>query len=131
MKTIILKNGYVRYPDEWVAVKNMDPKKASNCGVLACRNSGKYDIPTFMFFLENKTIDEMDAEDESNVYEACKRVFPAFSEVLKSQVEPQYDKNHRIVNLEAWDDAPTIGWFHVFDVDDDQDLYTDALIYRD
>lgn len=34
MKTIILKHGYVQYPDEWMAVKNIDPAECDYCGVV-------------------------------------------------------------------------------------------------
>lgn len=131
MKTIILKDGYVKYPDHWVAVKNMDPSEATHCGVLSVRNGIKLGVPTFLFFLKDKTINEMDFEDEKRVYLACESGFPEFSSVLKAQVDPKYGSNGQILNLDEWNKSPTIGWFHVFDSDEDQDMFTDALIYRE
>lgn len=56
MKTIILKDGYVKYPDHWVAVKNMDPSEATHCGVLSVRNGIKLGVPHFCFFLKIKQL---------------------------------------------------------------------------
>ena len=131
MKRIKLLNGYVDYPDRWMAVKNEDPSECTNCGVLSTRNGMKYGIPTFLFFLKNKTVNEMTGEDEEKVFEACKKVFPHFSLVLNSQVDPKQDSNGKLLNANEWNKAPTIGWFHVFDADEDQDMFTDALIYRE
>ena len=131
MKTIILKNGYIKYPDHWVAVKNMNPSEATHCGILTFRKGIKLGIPTFLFFLKDKTVNEMDIEDEKRVYEACEMVFPSFHSVLGAQVEPQRGLNNQILNFDEWNESPEIGWFHVFDADEDQDMFTDALIYRE
>ncbi len=129
MKKIELINGYVEFPERWVAVKNENPLESTNCGVLSVRNGLKYGIPTFLFFLKGKTVREMNKEDEKQVIQACVDIFPDFSLVLSSQVEPQ---GSGVIpdNMEEWDNAPTIGWFHVFDAADEQDMFTDALIYR-
>lgn len=130
MKKIELINGYVEFPERWVAVKNENPSECTNCGVLSVRNGLKYGIPSFLFFLKGKTINEMTDEDEKKVFDACVEVFPEFSLVLSSQVDPKYGSDGSFLNLEQWDEAPTIGWFHVFDADVEQDMFTEAFIHR-
>lgn len=130
MKTILLADGYVKYPDHWVAVKNMEPKDANYCGVLQFKNGPKYGVPTFLFFLKNKTINEMNTDDEQQVFYACEKKFPEFFSILNSQVKPKRSPDGTLLNSKEWDDAPTIGWFHVFDAEDDYGLFDDALIYR-
>lgn len=130
MKTIILKNGFVKYPNHWIAIKNINPQEATQCGVLAFRNSLTYNIPTFLFFLNNKTIQEMDSKDQEQIYHACQKKYPEFNSLLEKQVDPKYDINNTIINIKEWDEAPTIGWFHVFDADEDYGPFNDALIYR-
>ena len=66
MKTILLKNGYVQYPDEWVAVKNMDPIQCDYCGVVEVRNGNKYKCPHFVFFLD-KPILKITDEDRNHI----------------------------------------------------------------
>lgn len=128
MKTIILKKGFVKYPDEWVAVKNMIPSECDYCGAVQIRNANKYKCPTFLFFL-NKPVGDMNREDEKNVNDAIIKRFPLFERIIDDQVEPIRDENYQLLNLEEWDEAPTIGYFPIPE-HDGIGLHVGADIYR-
>ncbi len=128
MKTVIMKNAYVEFPDEWLTLTNKDPKECEYCGVVQCRNNKKYKIPSFLFFLE-KPICEMNAIDYENVQKACVDRFPLFEGVLNSQVDPVYDDNFLLKNLREWQESPEIEYFNI---PDEGELIMDfgALVYR-
>lgn len=124
-----MKNAYVKYQDDWVAIRNKNPEECEYCGVIQCRNGKKYKIPTFLFFSE-KPISEMDEIDFENVYEACKKRFPQFEDVLNCQVNPKYDNQNILENYQEWEEAPTVGCFKI---PDEGELIMDlgASIYRE
>lgn len=129
MKTIKIKNGILKYPDEWIAIKNKDPEDCEYCGVIECRNSSKYHIPKFIFFQE-KQISEMNNNDYQAVNEACIKRYPEFKDILECQVEPKYDEKLHLINEKEWMDSPVIGYFPVPD-SDAIGLHCGADIFRD
>lgn len=112
MKKILLKHGYVQYPDEWVAVKNMDPAECDYCGVVEVRNGYKYKCPKFIFFLDHPVVDLTD-EDEEKINKSIIEIFPDFQDIIDDHVEEEYDENYHLLNPKVWDDAPTIGHFSI------------------
>lgn len=112
MKKILLKHGYVQYPDEWVAVKNMDPAECDYCGVVEVRNGYKYKCPKFIFFLDHPVVDLTD-EDEEKINKSIIEIFPDFQDIIDDHVEEEYDENYHLLNPKEWDDAPTIGHFSI------------------
>lgn len=129
MKTIILKHGYVQYPDEWMAVKNIDPAECDYCGVVEVRNGYKYKCPKFIFFLDHPVVDLME-EDEDRINKAIIDKFPDFEDIIDDHVEEKYDENYHLLNLKEWDEAPTIGHFSIEEKGKPA-LVTDAYICRD
>lgn len=129
MKKILLKHGYVQYPDEWVAVKNMDPAECDYCGVVEVRNGNKYKCPKFIFFLDHPVVDLTEA-DEDKINKAIIDKFPDFEDIIDDHVEEKYDENHKLLNLKEWDEAPTIGHFTILEKGMPS-LITNAYICRD
>ena len=129
MKTIILKHGYVQYPDEWMAVKNIDPAECDYCGVVEVRNGYKYKCPKFIFFLDHPVVD-LTEEDEDRINKAIIDKFPDFEDIIDDHVEEKYDENYHLLNLKEWDEAPTIGHFSIVEKGKPA-LVTDAYICRD
>ena len=128
MKTIFMKNGCLKYPDSWVAVKNMDPEECDYCGVVEVRNGYKYNCPKFIFFLDHPVID-LTEEDEDKINKAIIDVFPDFQYIIEDHVQEKLDENYRLLNLKEWDEAPTIGHFTIVEKGQPA-LVTDAYICR-
>lgn len=129
MKKILLKHGYVQYPDNWVAVKNMDPAECDYSGVVEVRNGYKYKCPKFIFFLDHPVVDLTD-EDEEKINKAIIEIFPDFQDIIDDHVEEEYDENYNLLNPKEWDDAPTIGHFSIEEKGKPA-LVTNAYICRD
>lgn len=128
MKTILLKHGYVQYPDEWVAIKNMNPAECDYCGAVEVRHGYKYKCPTFVFFLD-KPILKITDEDRNKIYQTIIKKFPLFQQIMEDHVEIIKDKNGQILNLKEWDEAPTYECFPIPE-QDGIGLHVGADIYR-
>lgn len=129
MQKTFLKNGCVKYPDNWVAVKNMEPAECDYCGVVQVRNGYKYNCPTFVFFLDHPVVD-LTEDDEDKINKAIIDRFPEFKNIISDHVEEKLDENYRLLNLKEWDEAPTIGHFSIVEKGKPA-LITEAYICRD
>ena len=129
MKTIFMKNGCVKYPDNWVAVKNMEPAECDYCGVVEVRNGHKYNCPKFIFFLDHPVVN-LTEEDEYKINKAIIDRCPDFQDIIDDHVKEEYDENYHLLNPKEWDEAPTIGHFSIEEKGKPA-LVTDAYICRD
>lgn len=131
MARIDIKNGYAIFPKDWVILNNMDPKKASNVGVVEVRHGSKYNIPHFVFFLD-KPLEMMNDQDYNLINQECIEAFPKFEEIINHQVQPEYDDNHQLLNRELWLSAPKIGYFPILDFEGEDAGYypCGAMVYR-
>lgn len=128
MKSIPIKNGILICPGDYIVV---NPEEASACmyaGVVECRNSDKFGekhfgekIPHFIYFCNKKYGNEYDEDLFQWVNQLCINAWPYFKEVIGAQVDPIYDPDNpkRLINASEWVDAPTIGYFAVYEHGDE------------
>lgn len=121
MLEIPIKDGSVIYPDRWIVLNDEDAAKSITAGVVECRNSSKYGIPTFLFFT-NLHASEYTEEFEHHIYDCIQKKWPKWSDILQKQVKIHYDKNRIPTNTDEYLSAPTIGFFELYS---DTDLITD------
>lgn len=113
-----LKNGYVTYPKDWIILENVfgPTDDCMYAGCVECRNAGKYNIPHFIFFCNQKYANEYSDEMVEKIYAACARAYPEFKKLFNMQVPNPNLKSQE--SLKKWNDAPCFGIFHIIEKDD-------------
>lgn len=115
MRRVEMRGGaYVVLPDigDWVLVNEAEASRCDNVFVLEVRNNHKFNVPHFVYFKNG----EICSNDE--IAEAIVPVWPKIQEIQSLQVVPAYDKDGKLLNMEEWNDAPTIGVFRILDSTD-------------
>lgn len=120
---------YVIIPDaqDWVVVNEADASRCDYVFVLEARNNLKYGVPHFVYFKNG------DSCSNDEMVEAVAPVWPRIREIQSMQVTPAYDRDGKFLNMEEWDNAPTIGVFPILD-STDYGRYNEApygaMVYR-
>lgn len=112
MKKIKMKNGYLICPEDWIVVNNYNPLGCEYAGVVETKNGAKYNVPHFVFFLP-KEIHRMDDNDIERVNEKCINAYYDFKRILGMEVSPVFNKEHKLLNAEAWMNSPHPGYFPI------------------
>lgn len=111
-----IEGGYVICPENWIVI---NPEMARQCyyaGVVECRRAD-YNMPHFLFFT-NKHRHDYDGALYKEVNEACCKAWPKFHEILAKQVKPIDDADGHQLNYKEWDEAPTLGYFALYEQGD-------------
>ena len=116
MSILVIKNGYVTYPDAWIVLNKEDAATCAYAGVVeVCRCESE--IPHFLF-LSSIPIADMTDEDEQAVYQHCCDAYPAFAELLRTEVTPIWDEEGHFLNATKWISALHPGCFAIYCVGD-------------
>ncbi len=124
LKKYPIKDGILICPDDWIILNPEQADTMSYAGVVECRNSENFGrknfgrvIPHFLFFSNMKYGKEYDEYYTNHIDELCVNVWPDFQKIIDSQVEPIYDpeKPGRPINEEEWINAPSIGYFAIYE----------------
>lgn len=129
MKKIDIFDGYVIFPNDWIIIENQNPNDSNFVGVIEVRNAKKYNIPHFLFF-SKFPIRKLSAFDEKIILEHCENAYSDFKKIISMQVEPVYDNNNNILNIESWREAPHIGFFQIGEYGRDSVFPANAMIIR-
>ncbi len=115
MRKIFLKAGYVIFPKNYVVLEDLGSyEEHKYCGVLACRNDKKYDVPVFMFPCDYRYAKDYTDELEETVLQSVKKVFPRITELWNMQsnydiFKDGYDEK----KADEYFAAPQFGFFHI------------------
>lgn len=107
-----LKDGYVKYPESWIVLNEKDSAICSYAGVVEVRANG-VEFPHFLFF-STIPIAEMSDEAVQDIYQHCCDAYPAFAELLLTEVTPIWDEEGHLVNATEWISAPHPGCFAIY-----------------
>lgn len=117
MKKIKIKDGYLIVPSDWIDINPEDAESMPYAGVIECNNSKKYGIPHFLFHSKHKYLRDYNTDE---IEKMCANAYPDFLDIIDRQVTPERDPEHPdvILNEQAYRNAPTIGYFHIYVQDD-------------
>lgn len=110
MKKTYLSDGYAIYPHDWIVLPDVfgtPPEKCTYAGVIESRNMDKYNIPHFVFFCCDNPAQLSDTA-ESQVYDACAKLYPDFRRLYNMQVDADPRDPD---SLKHWYSAPCFGIF--------------------
>lgn len=124
---IMLQNGTVIVPKDYIFIEETASRRANYAGVVAEKNGS---IPYF-FFLSEKPIAEMKEADEEKIYELCSQLDARVGKIHKQEVEAEFDENGRLKNAKKWLDSPRLGIFAVPEVNDENDLHHGVGLIRE
>ena len=120
-KTIILANGKVAYPAEWILVDNPygTNEEATNVVVVEARNFITYNIPRFILPV---SIEKLTAEDAETIIDACCDAYPDLIDIVAMQIDPPSTDYHKdpnyFIEMQAHLDSTYLGVFRVRATDD-------------
>lgn len=115
LNQISLRNGYLKYPREWLLV-NPEAAKECDCAyVLECCNGSRWGIKHYVYF---ENLREMSEEFKDQVVTEVLRVYPDFQRVVDMQVQLIYKEGEpktagNALNLAEWAESPVIGVFRI------------------
>ena len=112
MQKVKMKNGYLVCPEDWIVVNNHNPLGCEYAGVVETKNGAKYNVPHFVFFFPAE-INNMTELDIERVNDKCIDAYYDFKRILGMEVSPAFDKNHKLLNAEAWMNSPHPGYFPI------------------
>lgn len=113
MKTVSMKEGVAHIPDSWVVLNEDEAGQYKNACVIQCRNSKKYDVPTFVRFTD-LGVDDYNDDFNASTNSMIESKYPKWQDILRQQVKPHYDSNFMPTNIDAVLNAPTIGLFELY-----------------
>lgn len=116
MKKIELADGYILVPNSLIILNLDEAHNCKNAIIVECKNSKKYNIPTFIYFTNSSSIDEFDKSDYQLIHQKCKQYYEDFTWVLANQVTPIFDPDDSmlLLNQDEWNSAPNIGYFLIY-----------------
>ncbi|SKC04170.1 hypothetical protein SAMN06296386_11519 [Lachnospiraceae bacterium] len=124
-KKLKIKNGILVFDEDLILV---NPEEAHECEyacIIECRNGHKYGndhfgvpVPHFLYLCNVKYGCDYDDALIASMHKACTEKWPYFKDVLKHQIAPIYDPDNcgYMLNSFEWNQAPTIGYFAVYEV---------------
>ncbi|MBP3806859.1 MAG: hypothetical protein ILA13_00425 [Eubacterium sp.] len=121
MKEIKIKDGVLIIPNDWILVNPEESTQYRYAAVIECRNSSKYGIPHFIKFCNYRYAKDYPDEFIDEFLSECQIAWPDFNDkVRKKQVKPIPNIDGKgYINIEKYLAAPTIGFFHILESDDD------------
>nr|WP_317439673.1 hypothetical protein [uncultured Enterocloster sp.] len=117
MKTILVKNGTIICPRDWIVV---NPDQADQCeyaGVVECRNAERYGIPHFLFLTNTKYASDYSAQEIDHIDTLCAQESPLLAKAVANQVPLIADSEHpgEYLNVKEHLASPLIGHFHLYE----------------
>ena len=127
MVQVNLKDGVLEVPEDFIILNPEVAQNSTKAWVRECRNSAAYDIPHFVYLVEEgKEIWNEDTTEE--ISKLCCEKWPKFKEVVldKQVVGVEWNREKGIIYdtatgkdvTEEWEKAPNIGDFPVKRNDD-------------
>lgn len=111
-----MKDGaFVKAPRSWIVTNPESAINSDYAGVIEIRNGEKYDAPHFLFFLADHTASELTDEERFSIIRDATSKWPPFVQVQEDVVELKYGPDGGIINQKEYMQAPTIGFFPIFD----------------
>lgn len=129
LKKTLIKNGIFICPSSYIMINREAALDSLYACIIECRNSESFGakylgetIPHFVYFCNTKYADSYDDAFYELVNRECVLTWPKFKKVLECQVEPIDDPDDPggILNAEAWFEAPTIGYYAVYEQGDNR-----------
>jgi len=133
MKKYKLLDGYLECPSDWIVLNPSEAESCKYAGVVECRNSTKYGIPTFVFFSNYRYGCDYDHSYYDHINEMCVKAWPKFQEIIDAQVIPIPDPNKKfpyIKNQKEYLESPIIGYFNIFEDGETDDPPYGVVIVR-
>ena len=117
MKTILIKNGTVICPRDWIVV---NPEQADQCeyaGVVECRNAEWYGIPHFLFLTNTKYASDYSDQEIDHIDKLCAQESPLFARAVANQVSLIADpvRPGEYLNAKKHLTSPLVGHFHLYE----------------
>lgn len=121
-KTILLANGLVSIPEDWIVVSNpfgLD-SEATDLAVVESLNWEKYKVPHFAVLVNAV---RLTVENCDKIIEACCEVYPALTDIVEMQIDPPMttpdSDPYYWEKVELYQASPYLGVFRVAATDDD------------
>lgn len=136
MTKIMLFDGYLIIPKEWIVVNPEQAKNSRYAIVLECRNSEKYSVPHFIYLTNSPYEKQYTNSFKENFYSLCRNAWPKFSKIeelnKKNQLISDPDNQGQYLNLSEYLASPIIGLFNIQEQGDNncEDLPYGAMIVR-
>ena len=128
-----LSDGCLVCPSDWIVLNPEIEGKVPYAGVVECRNSVKFGIPTFVFFTAYPDGSHYDNTYCNSINELCVKVWPKFQEIIDAQINPVPDPERKgfYLNQKEFLESPIIGYFSIFENGEIEDPPCGAVIVRD
>ena len=125
-KKIELKTGVVIVPENFIVIEETKTAKTDYAAVIAEKQGT---LPHYVVFLE-KPVEEMTVREEETIFETCSKNYPEIKETLNEEIEPTFDEQGRIENIEEWFKSVRIGMFGIPDKKQGEKTFCGTAIYR-
>lgn len=124
MIEIQMKDSRLYVPQNFIILNENVARSCRYALVVECRNSEKYHVPHFVYFLPVRY-----KYDKTEILSLCSQKWIGFSVILQQQVTPIADPDQpgRYKNIDAVMASPEIGIFSIEATDDD--LFSDDPPY--
>jgi hypothetical protein len=126
MHSIQLKTGILFVPNDWLILRNSDPRECRYAGVVEVQNGNRYNIPHAVFFSDYKYGKDYSRGFKDRVLDLCRKEIPLFTQMEKDIVKPSYEHGTygKILNAKEYLASPQIGMFNI-PVEDDPVYFAD------
>lgn len=120
MQKIQIRDGVLICPKDYQIANPEEAESMMYACVIECRNATRYQIPHYLVFCDRKYGKDYDAAYEKRLLDKVVSRFPEFEKIIAAQVDPIPDPEHpgRLLNEMAHFQAPTIGFYSVYEYKD-------------